>query len=127
MAVFNDFYKTFWLRMSKSGRAEKFFMGLPAARRIKSRFIAGDTLGDGIRAVADLNDYRANGHAYPISGVLDYVGEHVTSREEAGHAREAYCRILDAINENELDSRIAVKLSLPFSRLGKKAMVMQLS
>ncbi len=111
MNAFDNFYKGFWIRMSESEAARDFLMRLPAAKRMKSRFIAGDTLGDGIRAVADLNDYRADGHAYSISGILDYVGERVTSREEAERARDTYCEIVGAINRNGLDSRIAVKLS----------------
>jgi len=108
---FHSAYKGAFIRLSKSEAAKGMLMGLPAVRRAKERFIAGDTLGDGVRVVADLNNYMRDGNAYPISGVLDFVGESVTSREEAASAVQTYCGILSAIKANSLDSRIAVKLS----------------
>ena len=94
---FHSAYKGAFIRLSKSEAAKGMLMGLPAVRRAKERFIAGDTLGDGVLGVADLNNYMRDGNAYPISGVLDFVGESVTSREEAASAVQTYCGILSAI------------------------------
>jgi len=104
----NNAYKSFWLGLSRSERAKNALMMLPAAKRVKSRFIAGDTIDDAARIVGNFNGMQNKPR---ISGVMDFVGESVTSRDEAGRACETYCDILDAIKEKCLYSSIAVKPS----------------
>jgi proline dehydrogenase len=76
----------------------------PIAQKLTARFIAGLTLEDGIRALERL---AREG----ISGTLDYLGENVTSIEEAQRSRDAYLAALDQIQRAGLSATVSVKLS----------------
>jgi proline dehydrogenase len=74
------------------------------ARRLASRFVAGETPEDGVAAVLELN--RAG-----ISASLDFLGESVSRPEEAEHARDIYLKTLDRIREAGADANVSVKLT----------------
>jgi proline dehydrogenase len=74
-------------------------------RRVALRFVAGETLDEGIAAARSL-DGRG------IAAMLDHLGENVTSEEQASAAADGYVLALKRIREAEgLDVNIAVKLT----------------
>jgi proline dehydrogenase len=75
------------------------------ARRVALRFVAGETLEDGIRAARSLN-------AAGIGAMLDHLGENVESSEQASAAADAYVLALKRIQDERLtDANIAIKLT----------------
>ncbi|HEX9150362.1 MAG TPA: proline dehydrogenase family protein [Thermoanaerobaculia bacterium] len=73
-------------------------------RRIASRYVAGETLGEALETVAALN---ADG----CMATLDVLGEDVRRREESGDTVAEYLRALDGIAERGVDCNISVKLT----------------
>lgn len=74
------------------------------ARRFASRFVAGETIDDAVRAVRALNDRQ-------ISATLDLLGESVTNAAEARATADHYVQLLDRIAAEGLDSNVSVKLT----------------
>jgi proline dehydrogenase len=72
--------------------------------RLSSRFVAGLTIDDALRAAASVN-------AQGMAVTLDSLGESVTSAAEARHAAEIYHQVLDRIAQRKLDANISVKLT----------------
>ena len=74
------------------------------AKRMASRFVAGETIDDAMGAVRALN-------ARGITVSLDLLGESVHREEEArGTARE-YLALLDRIQSEKLDANVSLKLT----------------
>ena len=74
-------------------------------RRVAHRFVAGETLEDGLEAARSL---AARG----IRAMLDHLGEYVTSTEQASAAADQYALALKRIHESEgLDCNISIKLT----------------
>src|SRR5438067_2000847 len=74
-------------------------------RSVADRFVAGDTLEDGMRAARSLHDQG-------IATMLDHLGENVRNPTQAAAAVDAYVRALKRIRESpELDCNISVKLT----------------
>ncbi len=76
----------------------------PISQRLTSRFVAGSTLDSGIEALRRLAKQN-------IWGTLDFLGENVTSVEEAQHSRDAYLTALAQIRGNQLPATLSIKLS----------------
>ena len=74
------------------------------SRRFTSRFVAGPRLDDGIRVLSQLSNER-------IWGTLDFLGENVTSLEEASQSKESYIAALAAIERVRLPATVSIKLS----------------
>ena len=74
------------------------------ARRLSTRFVAGETLEDALAVARRLN-------AEGISVTLDHLGESVTSLTEAAEARDVYLRTLDAIHANGIQGNVSLKLT----------------
>jgi proline dehydrogenase len=74
------------------------------SRRLTSRFVAGRTLGDGIRVLEDLSAQRT-------WGTLDFLGENVNSLEEAGQSRDSYLAAPCAIEKVNLPATVSIKLT----------------
>jgi proline dehydrogenase len=68
------------------------------------RFVAGTTLAEAIDVVKRLE-------AEGFRTTLDYLGESVTSREEATQAADKYVIIIKALKEHKLDIYVSVKLT----------------
>ena len=77
----------------------KFVIG-----KIASRYVAGDSIDDGISLVKRLNQKG-------FSGTLDLLGEEVTDISKASKITKSYCEILDAIEEAGVDCNISLKLT----------------
>ncbi len=83
----------------------------PLGRRLAGRFVAGDTLEDGMTVARSLARQG-------IAAMLDHLGEEVESPGQAAEAADAYVRALKRIAEEpDLDCNISVKLT----QLGLKA------
>jgi proline dehydrogenase len=68
------------------------------------RFVAGETVEDGIRACQELN--RAG-----MSVTLDYLGESVSSRDEAIKAADIYIRMIEQLAAEKIDGNVSLKLT----------------
>lgn len=73
-------------------------------RRVASRYVAGETLGDAVETVRRLN-------AQGCLATLDALGEDVVRFSETEETVAEYRRALDAIAEHRLDANISVKLT----------------
>ncbi len=76
----------------------------PLARRVASRFVAGETIDSAVKAVRDLN-------ARGISASLDLLGESVSSADEARASAAEIVRMQDRIAAERLDCNVSVKLT----------------
>ena len=76
----------------------------PVAKRVVSRFVAGDTLDEAAAAVRVLNDRGA-------AVALDFLGENTTSPHLAAEATRSYIAALDRIEQAQLDANVSVKLT----------------
>jgi proline dehydrogenase len=76
----------------------------PHAAALSSRFVAGTRIEDALRASERLNQAG-------LMTTLDYLGESVTTLEEAAAARGVYLRLLEEIHRRKLAANISVKLT----------------
>jgi proline dehydrogenase len=90
--------------LSESPTARRFVKSAPGARAMASRFVAGETVEDGIRAARVLNQAG-------MSVSLDYLGESVSSRAEAQAAADIYVQLLTRIAEEKLNANVSLKLT----------------
>src|SRR5689334_5060358 len=75
-----------------------------AARRLATRFVAGETLEQALAVSRRLNDEG-------ITVTLDHLGESVSSLEEAAAARDVYLRTLSAIHDSGVQGNVSLKLT----------------
>jgi proline dehydrogenase len=92
------------IALSESTTARRLVRSAPGARTLASRFVAGETVDDGVRAAQALN--KAG-----LSVSLDYLGESVSSREEARAAADVYLRMLQRIAQQKLEANVSLKLT----------------
>ena len=69
-----------------------------------SRYIAGETLDDAVATILGLN--RQN-----IIATLDLLGENITQKKEATQDKEMWFKILDTIENKQINSNISIKLT----------------
>lgn len=74
------------------------------ARKMASRFVAGDTFEDALKAIFSLNEKG-------LYTTLDNLGENVTSSEEALKATDTYIEIFQRLHKAGVKSSCSVKLS----------------
>ncbi len=74
------------------------------SKKLTSRFVAGQTLKDGIRVLQALSRER-------IQGTLDFLGENVTSLDDAARSKAAYVEAQEEIRECGLPATVSIKLS----------------
>jgi proline dehydrogenase len=74
------------------------------ARRLSSRFIAGKTLSDALTVCRRIRDQG-------ITATLDYLGENVTTLEEAAASRDMCIRALEALHGAGLEPNVSLKLT----------------
>lgn len=93
------------LWLSSLGPVRRLVTSTRLGRRVAHRFVAGETLEQGLDAARRL-------HRQGIRAMLDHLGENVTSPEQASSAADAYVLALKRIGEDDrLDCNIAVKLT----------------
>ncbi len=78
------------------------FIPKPIVGYFSKNYIAGSELADAVRTSRELN-------AQGIMTTMDLLGEESKSREEAEEAVAEYMRILEAIDNEELDANLSVK------------------
>jgi proline dehydrogenase len=74
------------------------------SRPVARRFVAGETAEQAFAAVAQLNSQGA-------LVTLDYLGENVTTEEEATAVRQMYVGLLDEIGRRGLKCNVSLKLT----------------
>ena len=77
----------------------------PIVGRVASRYVAGEDLADAVRAVRSLNQQGA-------MATIDVLGEEVSERDKAAAAVEEYLRVFAAIDREQIDSNVSIKLTL---------------
>src|SRR5258708_931864 len=75
-----------------------------AARKFSSRLVAGPTMEEGGGVCGKLG-----GGGIPAT--LDYLGENVTSLEEAAACRDMYLRMLTAMSGAGVEPNVSLKLT----------------
>jgi proline dehydrogenase len=93
-----------FLWLSEQRRVFDFVKSNSLARKLASRFVAGETISSAVEAAKVLNE-----DGTMVS--LDLLGESVASREETADARDEVLQILDAISETRIDGHVSVKLT----------------
>ena len=76
----------------------------PDGQRTSSRFVAGTTVADAVRATETVNKFGA-------SVSIDNLGENVTNADEARASAQLYHQLLDEIAARKLNANISLKLT----------------
>ena len=97
-------FRAFFIFLSKAYWAQKLIMNWKFAWRVASRFIAGVNIADVINVAKNLNDQGLN-------VTIDHLGENATTKEDTLAATEEVINLLEAINKNNINSNVSVKLS----------------
>jgi proline dehydrogenase len=92
------------LWLSEQPRVFRFVRANGIARRLASRFVAGETVDSAVNALRELN-------AAGISATLDLLGESVRSGAEARAACDTYLQALDRIQQVGADAHVSLKLT----------------
>lgn len=96
--------RSFLIYLSKAPWAQRLVTGWGFAWRAASRFVAGETTRDAIRAVGELN-------VKCINATLDHLGEHTSTVDEADRATEDILLILDQIDKAGVRANVSIKLT----------------
>ena len=96
--------RSFLIYLSKAPWAQRLVTSWGFAWRAASRFVAGETARDAIRAVGELNEKC-------INATLDHLGEHTSTVDEADRATEDILLILDQIEKAGVRANISIKLT----------------
>jgi proline dehydrogenase len=94
------------LAVSRSDRMRRMVAAAPVTRPVVQRFVAGDALPAALDRVGELT-------AAGLFVTLDHLGEDVTDRTAALGSRDAYLRLLEALDARGMAGRaeVSVKLS----------------
>jgi proline dehydrogenase len=90
--------------LSENSLARRTATHAPGARTMARRFVAGETIEDGVKAARSLNEAGST-----VS--LDNLGESVARREDATAAADTYIRLITRIAEEKLDANVSLKLT----------------
>jgi proline dehydrogenase len=96
--------RSFLIYLSKATWARRIVTGWKIAWKVASRFVAGETTDDAIRAIRELNGKG-------ICATLDHLGESVANAKEARRAAEEIIHILEEIDRADVRSGVSIKLS----------------
>ena len=96
--------RSFFIFLSKAKWAQRIVVGWNFAWRAASRFVAGNTIDDAIKAVKELNVIGMN-------ATLDHLGESTSTREEAIKAADDIIELLDRIHASKIRANVSVKLT----------------
>jgi proline dehydrogenase len=90
--------------LSENSLVRRVATSAPGARTMARRFVAGETVEDGVNAARAINR-----DGMTVS--LDYLGESVSKKEDATAAADTYIRLITRIAEEELDANVSLKLT----------------
>jgi proline dehydrogenase len=93
-----------FLWLSEQPRIFRFVRKNRLARKLASRFVAGETIDEAMATVPDLN-------ASNLSASLDLLGESVLHAEEAQRACRTYLDLLERIHGTKANANVSVKLT----------------
>lgn len=96
--------RSFFIYLSKATWAQKLITNWGFAWRMASRFVAGETCADAIRAIRELNEKQ-------INATLDHLGEHTSTVEEADRATEDILNVLNEIDQAGVRANVSIKLT----------------
>jgi proline dehydrogenase len=99
-----DMLRSFLIYLSKAAWAQRLVTGWKFAWRAASRFVAGNTIEDAIRAARELN-------ARGINVTLDHLGESTTTREDAVNATDEIVRLIEQIGCCDVRANVSIKLT----------------
>lgn len=97
-------WRTVFLHLSTNRAIRRMVANSTLARRIATRFVAGETVDSAIRSAISLKRRRA-------AIELDYLGENVTDAAQAEAARDSYLDLLNRLHAARLDGQISLKLT----------------
>src|SRR5258708_16305116 len=92
------------LKLSESKSLARWGTANNTTRRMSHRFVAGEALDEAIAAARECNDQR-------MLVSLDYLGENVSTTEDAQRARDAFLEVFDRIAAERLDANVSCKLT----------------
>src|SRR5712691_10146451 len=92
------------LWLSEQQHVSRFVRSSGLARRVASRFVAGETVETAVTALRELSEAG-------LSATLDLLGASVKSAAEAGAARDTYLQALDRIKRVGANSNVSLKLT----------------
>jgi proline dehydrogenase len=92
------------LWLSEQQRIFNFLRRNRMARKLASRFVAGETIDEAVKAARDLS-------IQGITPSLDLLGESVTAEAEAIAARDQYLAMLDRMAAQGVEVNVSVKLT----------------
>jgi proline dehydrogenase len=96
--------RSFLIYLSKAAWAQKIVTSWGIAWRIASRFVAGITIQDAIRAATELNGKG-------INVTMDHLGEATSTREDAVKAADDILELFDQICASGVRANVSVKLT----------------
>ncbi len=96
--------RAFLLFLSRREGFKNFIMRFKVFRNTAWRFVAGEILGDAVRAVREANHLG-------IRGTLDLLGENTLSREDALNATREVVAMLDRLHAEKVGCNVSVKLT----------------
>ncbi|WP_376788513.1 proline dehydrogenase family protein [Thermoflexus sp.] len=97
-------WRALFVSLSRNRMMKERVMRWGFVWRAASRFVAGERLEDGLRAIRELE-------AMGIGGILDHLGENVESAADAMRATEDYWLALDHLAALGMRPHLAVKLT----------------
>lgn len=96
--------KRILLYMSEQPKLQQLATKVEFSRKTAKRFVAGETVEEAVAAVLELNKKG-------FTATLDYLGEHVSTHEEAKAASDEYLKGLECIHSQKADSNVSLKLT----------------
>jgi proline dehydrogenase len=99
-----DMLRAALLKLSENKTTAHWVTSNSQTRRMARRFVAGETLDEAIAAARECNNQG-------MMASLDYLGENVSSAEDAQRARDAYMEIFDRIAQERLHANVSCKLT----------------
>ncbi|HET9914701.1 MAG TPA: proline dehydrogenase family protein [Anaerolineales bacterium] len=96
--------RSFFIYLSKATWAQRLITNWGFAWRMASRFVAGESCADAIRAIRELNEKG-------INATLDHLGEHTSTVEEADRATEDVLTVLNEIDKAGVRANVSIKLT----------------
>jgi proline dehydrogenase len=106
--------RTGLLWLSERQQVFRFVRRNALARRLASRFVAGETVESAVEAARELN-------ARGLTATLDLLGESVTREAEAARACDVYLQLLARIAQSGAQANISLKLTQLGFDLGEAA------
>ncbi len=97
-------FRSIFIALSESKMLRSIAERSRIGRRLSSRFVAGMTVEDVLKATA-----ATNSHGMSVS--VDNLGENVTNAEEAQLSAKLYRELLDQIAARKLDANVSLKLT----------------